>query len=319
MRSGNRNKQVKKTIAAAIGMAVLSATSMAFAQEQPTEERNTREPVFRISKLNDAKDAKNAEDVFKPGALSGNHRPEIAAHSLDKAVQLARNSLQDLREDVTDYTAILVKREQVNGVVGNAGYMQLKVRCPRQTAEGKIPFSIYMKFLRPREAAGREVIWVEGQNQNKIVAHETKGLAGFRRFHLDPTGWLAMKGQRYPIYEAGLEKLVIKLIEKAERDRAAGPCCVDYREGAVINKRPCSVIEVTHDQRRAPYEFHKAQVFIDDELKLPIRYAAFDWPESPGATPKLLEEYTYINVKLNVGLTNMDFSPDNPTYSYPKK
>ena len=318
MRSGNRKQQVKKTIPVAICMALLSATSLAFAQESDTDERNTREPVFRISKLNDAKDAKKAEDVFQPGALSGNHATS-SSHSLDQAVQFARTSLQSMREDVVDYTAILVKREQVNGVVGEPGYIQLKVRCQRQTTQGKVPFSIYMKFLRPRESAGREVIWVEGQNENKIVAHETNGIARFRRFHLDPTGWLAMKGQRYPIYEAGLEKLVVKLIEKAERDRAAGPCGVDYREGAEINKRSCSVIEVTHDQRRAPYEFHKAQVFIDDELKLPIRYAAFDWPETPGATPKLLEEYTYINVKLNVGLTSMDFSPDNPTYAYPKK
>ena len=128
-----------------------------------------------------------------------------------------------------------------------------------------------------------------------------------------------MKDNRYPIYDAGLENLILKLIEKAERDRAAGPCHVEYREGGEINKRSCQVIELQHDQRRAPYEFHKAQVFIDDETQLPIRYAAYDWPETPGAPGKLIEEYTYLNVKLNVGLTAKDFSADNPAYAYPRK
>ena len=128
-----------------------------------------------------------------------------------------------------------------------------------------------------------------------------------------------MKENRYPIYDAGLENLIVKLIEKAERDRAAGDCQVEYRSGAEINSRPCTVIELCHDERKAPYEFHKAQVFIDEELQLPIRYAAYDWPDTPGDKPKLIEEYTYVNLKLNVGLTDADFSADNPAYDYPRR
>ena len=232
---------------------------------------------------------------------------------------MARMSLQDMRSEVQDYTAILVKREQVNGVIGEKSCMNLKVRCPRETAAGPVPFSIYMKFLTPRAASGREVIWVAGQFENKLIAHEGRGIAAMKRFYLDPTGWLAMKDNRYPIYDVGLENLIIKLIEKAERDRNVGPCHVEYREGAEINKRPCHVIELTHQKRRAPYEFHQAQVFIDDELGLPIRYAAYDWPDSPGENPKLIEEYTYVNINLNVGLSSEDFNPNNNQYNFPRK
>ena len=76
------------------------------------------------------------------------------------------------------------------------------------------------------------------------------------------------------------------------------------------------MIEVVHDERRTPFEFHKAQVFIDDELNIPVRYVAYDWPSTPGGKPILMEEYTYVDVVLNVGLTDRDFDITNPEYSY---
>ncbi len=36
----------------------------------------------------------------------------------------------------------------------------------------------------------------------------------------------------------------------------------------------------------------------------------------PGGQPQLLEEYTYLNVKLNVGLTDADFDDKNPEYNF---
>lgn len=242
-------------------------------------------------------------------------------HPLDQAVEIAHASLEEMRTNVADYTAILAKREAINGVIGSPNYMNVKFRSGRQLANGTTtPFSIYMKFLKPKASAGREVIWVDGQNKNNLLVHEPKGtLLGNRSISLAPNGYVAMRGQRYPIYKAGLENLIVDLIKKAERDRAAGPCICNYREGANINKRPCSCIELVHPERRAPYEFHKAVVFIDKELNLPVRYAAYDWPATPGGEAPLIEEYTYYNVKLNVGLTDLDFDPKNPAYSFPKR
>ena len=288
-----------------------------------SEKRETREPVFRISKLNEA-EVKNKDvpkGIFKPANLKN---PESVAtenrHPLDRAIELAQASLQDMQSEVRDYTAIMVKREQVNGIVGDPEYMRLKVRCPRKTENGETPFSVYMKFLKPRETAGRQVIWVNGRDDNNLIVHDKNNPAiRFRRVYLQPDGMLAMRGNRYPIYDAGVENLIHKLIKKANRDKQAGMCQVEYRSGAEINKRPCSVIELVHNERKAPYEFHKAQVFIDDELNLPIRYAAYDWPTSPGSKPKLIEEYTYVNLKLNVGLTDSDFDPDNPVYKFPRR
>ena len=86
-----------------------------------------------------------------------------------------------MRATVSDYSAILVKRERVNGVLSQPSYMRVKVRCPRQTEAGSTPFSVYMKFLKPRKSAGREVIWVDGKDDNKLCVHET-GIMGMKRF-----------------------------------------------------------------------------------------------------------------------------------------
>ncbi|QEG22761.1 DUF1571 domain-containing protein [Mariniblastus fucicola] len=247
-------------------------------------------------------------------------RVVAAPHPLDDALETARRGLENMRANVRDYSAIMVKRERVNGSLLKPEYMQVKVRSERVLETGQqVPFSIYMKFIKPRASAGREVIWVKGRNKNQICVHEGSGLVSLKRFQLDPDSWIAMKGQRYPIYEAGLENLIVKLIEKAERDRAAGHCEVVYRDGVKINGRECSVIEVTHPKCCAPYDFHIAKVYIDKELKMPIRYQALLWPEPGQTKPQLLEEYTYLNVKINQGFTDQDFNPDNPAYSYPNR
>ena len=303
------------------------------------EDKATTEPVFRVSKLNRGKTpASLASSVAAveatpkigliPGVLlPGAKDPEsslpdeaasVANHPLDKAIALATDGLAKMRESINDYSAILVKRERVNGVVSSPSYMRVKVRCPRQTEAGNSPFSVYMKFLKPRKSAGREVIWVEGRDDNKLCVHET-GLMGMKRFYLDPDGWLAMQSNKYPVYEVGIENLMIKLIERATRDRNAGMCDVEYRDGVEFMKRECSLIELRHDERRPPFDFHKAQVFIDKELNLPIRFVSYDWPSAPGAELQLIEEYTYAKIAINQGFTDLDFSPDNPAYKYPAR
>ena len=244
----------------------------------------------------------------------------VVPHPLDNALSIARRGLENIRETVQDYSAILIKRERVNGELLKPEYMQVKIRSERVTESGEeIPFSVYIKFIKPRALAGREVIWVKGRNDGKLCVHEGSGIISLKRMNLVPTSWLAMRGQRYPVYEAGMENLVVKLIEKAERDKAAGDCEAIYREGVKVNKRECSVIEVRHKEEKAPYDFHIAKVYIDEELRLPIRYQAHIWPEPGSTKPRLLEEYTYLNVKINQGLTDMDFNPDNPLYNYPKR
>ena len=266
---------------------------LAGGQEPRRSRVQLREPVHRIAKAR----------VEPKGNIPGN------SHPLDLALRVARKTLERIQTQVTDYSCTLVKRERIRGQLMNPEYMYTEVRN-RKVQDGRLtaPFSVYMYFLKPTNIKGREVIYVEGNNSNKLVAHEGAGALQFvPPVWLKPTGALAMRGQLYPITDIGIENLVIKLIERGERDRRNGPCDVQFIKGAKINGRYCTVLQVTHPEKQPQFDFHIARIFIDDELQVPIRYAAYSWPKTEGGKPQILEEYTYMNMKINVGLTDADF------------
>jgi hypothetical protein len=178
------------------------------------------------------------------------------------------------------------------------------------------PLSVYMYFLGPKSLKGREVIWIEGENDGRLWAHGTGLQKMFGTVSLAPTAVLAMKDNRYPITEIGLLNLVERLVEVAEEDAKYGECEVKFTPGARINKRTCTCIQVIHPVPRRNFLFHMARIFVDDELNLPIRYEAYEWPDKPGGPPKLIEEYTYLNLKVNNGFTDADFDIRNPQYQF---
>ncbi len=239
------------------------------------------------------------------------------SHPLDKALRIARDALTRFDTTVDDYTGTIIKRERVGGSLGGESRMEFKIRARKKEGDKLVrPLQVYLKFLDPWLSRGREVIWIENANEGKLIAHEG-GLKNLVRVSLAPSDNLAMMGNKYPITEIGLGKLVEKLIEKGERDKKLGPCEVTIEDGFEVGGVPCQKIEVVHPQPDTRFDFHKAQIFIDTQRMIPLRYAAYMWPEKPGAPPPLEEEYTYVDVKLNVGLKDSDFDPDNPAYKYP--
>lgn len=237
-------------------------------------------------------------------------------HALDPLLEIAHGLLNKFQVEVRDYTASMVKRERISGALGAESRMNIKVRCRNATVGPPVPLAVYLEFTEPRSTAGREVIWIEGQRDNKIFSHEG-GFKNWTTLQLDPEGMLAMLGNKYPITEVGLRRMIEKLIEKGEQDRQVGPCIVNTIQDQTVGGRPCTLYQIVHPEKDERFDFHIAQVFVDDELQIPLRYAAFMWPESEGGEPVLEEEYTFLDIKLNVGLTESDFDPENSDYKFP--
>jgi hypothetical protein len=76
------------------------------------------------------------------------------------------------------------------------------------------------------------------------------------------------------------------------------------------------MLEVIHPVRRPYFDFYRARVYFDDTLSMPIRYESWSWPTTAGGEPVLEEEYTYLRVQVNVGLTDRDFDISNPSYQF---
>ena len=232
-------------------------------------------------------------------------KPQPNEHPLAPVLRWAKQGLPAI-ENLNDYSAILVKRERIRGQLGGFEFMWVKIRHK--------PFSVYVNFLEPANLRGQEVIYNQGQNNGNLLAHKAH-LAGTVSLH--PEGLFAMSGRHYPLTEIGLLNLVRRLIEVGEEDVHRDECEVKYIRGAKVNKRLCTVIQVIHPAPRDYFRFHLARIFVDEELRLPIRYEAHDWPRQAGGPPELIEEYTYLDLKLNNGFTDEDFSTQNPHYHFP--
>jgi len=233
-------------------------------------------------------------------------------HPLQPALDLAQQGLAKINANIRDYSCTIVKRERIDGKLGEHEYMFAKVRSQ--------PFSAYLYFLGPDSVKGQEVLYVAGHNDGNMLAHAGSGVrAMVGTVSLKPQSMLAMQGNRYPITEIGVENLARRLAEVAEHDKQFGECEVNFYPNAKVNGRICTCVQVSHPVPRRNFRFHLARVFIDDELTIPIRYEAYDWPQEAGGQPVLLEEYTYMNVKINNGFTDGDFDPKNTAYKFGAK
>ncbi|NIN07620.1 MAG: DUF1571 domain-containing protein, partial [Planctomycetales bacterium] len=222
--------------------------------------------------------------VLPDDARAENAQPP-GQHPLVPVIKMAYDGLQRIDREIQDYSCTLVKRERINGELGPHQYIYTKVRHE--------PFSVYMHFIAPSEMKGREVIYVAGQNGGKLRAHEAQGWKSkFGMVSLEPDSRLAMLGQRYPVTMTGVRIMTQRLVEVAEHDTQFGECEVNILQGGKINDRPCTCIQSVHPFPRKHFRYHMARVFIDEELQIPVRYAAYQWPAKPGGQPLLDEEYT---------------------------
>lgn len=266
---------------------------------------------------------------FTPPVVIDDQAAGTRKATLEDAVGIAHDVLARMERELVDYTGRIIKRERIRGKLGAESEMRFKIRSGGHSdgtgsPGNPQPMAVYLKFLRPKSSAGREVIWVEGQNQGKLIAHEA-GILNIARAHLDPTGLLAMRGNLYPVTDIGLKNLVRQLIRRSEMIARAGGAEVTFVEGHSFDNRPCLLIQVrphaTAVDKNADVDpaidFWLAEVVLDTERGVPLRYAAYGIPEEPGAEPPLLEEYAYHDLQLNVGLSDADFDPDNPEYDFP--
>lgn len=217
---------------------------------------------------------------------------------------------------VRDYTAVFVKRERHSNQLSEAVTMDVKIRRElRVDGQKTEPLSVYLKFQKPQ--TGREVIWVEGENDGKLIVHEGSGLQKYVRLNLDPQGTIAMLGNRYPITDIGFGSLFRKLISRATEDRKRGTCQVEIYCHQEFAGRPCTVIEAKHSNPGGGSSHHLARIYIDEEWEIPVKYSAYLWPEVSGGPPVLDEEYLWQEIRFNVGLKDEDFDPDNERYDFP--
>jgi len=279
--------------------------------------------------LDHTTDSKGTQSAVQPKASDAEQgfQSSSSSHPLDPVLALARSSLAVHRSEHRDYRARVVKQERSGKKLAAVSVMEVKLRYREPPSEATTrpvrPVDVYLKFIEPKSQAGREVIWRQNMNDNLMMVHEA-GILNITTVELAPDSRLAMLGNRYPISDLGLEKLLEKLIERGLQDRSFEGCEVSIDEKVVVADRECKRIEVLHPKQEIAvdgvthrFDFHRAIIDIDLQWGIPIHYASYLWPEQPDGEPVLDEEFTYENLELNVGFSDEDFDPNNPSYDYP--
>lgn len=242
-----------------------------------------------------------------------------AVVTMSDVLDMAKSARTHLSTTLNDYTARFVKQERdSSGMLAPESEILMKVQTRCRNEENDAPMRVYLAFNKPQNLKGREVIWGADLFDGKMVVHEVGLLLGLKTLWLDPTGFLAMQGQRYPISEIGIMKLIDKLIERGEKDRNNPDISVNIIADQKLDDTTTQVIQIRRSKRsNQEDDFSLAEITIDPERQLILGYRAFGWPDEPEGDPVLLESYLYHDVKTNVGLTDVDFDPKNSDYNFP--
>lgn len=251
-----------------------------------------------------------AQGARQRESRSDGETEEEEKHPLLKVMEYADESREALQE-VQDYTAVFSKTERIkNRVVSQT--MELKFR--------EKPFSVYFKFNSGPDA-GREVIYVAGANNGRLLVHEVgiKAIAG--TLDLRPDDPRVLAESRRPITQMGISNLLETNYKIWDTERKVDPSSVEVKlfPDAKLgdrNKTPCEAVQITHAKPSRDVKFHISRIYFLKDTKLPVRVENYDWPRGAGEKPTLIEQYEYSNLKTNVGLKDIDFDTRNPRYGF---
>jgi Protein of unknown function (DUF1571) len=202
---------------------------------------------------------------------------------------------------IDSYTARLRRREQVGGKDMPEELILAQFR--------KKPFSVHFKWIAC-EAQGRELIYVQGQFEDKIHTLLAPSDPKFfsRVMALPADSALVRSRSRYPITDAGLGNLIARFGHVLDVAEKTGPTMPVKSLGLV--KRPESAemlqgVEVTYPPRVDPLlpDGCRRWWFFDPQNGLPVLVITTD------PAGREVEYYCYDRLLYPVKLDNADFDP----------
>jgi len=200
------------------------------------------------------------------------------------------------------YTALLEMQEEVGGDLRPVDHIEFKMR--------REPFSVYMRWPDSEQ----EALYVDGENDNRLIVKPTKGLAAFRRvWRLDPDSRMAKQTWRYAITDAGIEKLVIRIQAFYARPNLVGVAeCI--KEQLSVSRNNLTVFEVRFLDEAAVPEYSGSRFCFDGDTDLLIAVDNYGWSED--GKPRLIEHYYYDQIEILPEPTEDVFDEANPEYQF---
>jgi Protein of unknown function (DUF1571) len=216
--------------------------------------------------------------------------PVNGAEALPKALAEAKAVYAKTR----DYSGYMVRQERVGGKLQ-----------PEQTAELRVrtaPLAVYTKTLAPKSLLGQELAFMTGKKDDKVRVRAAgiAGVGGFVSVPVDDPK--ANVDSRHTLTNTGIGAIVtrVEAALEAEKKAKASPqiLVAEYK----FNDRPCTRYEVFCERPHQGRYAYRMVVYIDNELKLPVRFEAHDAPKGGETAGEVIECVSFVSLKVNGGL-----------------
>jgi len=257
----------------------------------------TDQRVASTKSLSEAKSGLPADKSSDAGVLSANLNDNF--QQLQSHLLAARKASASM----PGYSAILDMQEEVSGTLRPVDRIEFKTR--------REPFSVYMRW----NDSEQEALYVHGENDNRLIVKPTKGLAAIRRvWRLEPDCRLAKQNCRYPITDAGIENLVIRIQEfYGQRDDWSTLATFDLEQSTIAD-RDVSIVNVTFIDEASVPEYSSSKFCFDVQSKLLTAVDNYGW--TTDGLRRLIEHYGYKQIVEISTPGDGDFSAENPAYRF---
>lgn len=212
---------------------------------------------------------------------------DLIAQAESDPVSVLVDALDRYDENIVDYTGRFTRQEVYNG--------QLQPRVVSEFKFREAPFSVAMHLTQGAGRADRAV-FVEGQNQGKMLVHPT-GVLGriIPCASVDPDGEEARRNSSRTIREFGIRNMLTALIERyqagGEEGQLQAECLGVYERGGM------RVLVL-----RASDDLGSVLAELDLETLLPVHVRTF----TPDGEPTSM--FMFEQLQFNQGLDDQAFS-----------
>jgi hypothetical protein len=282
--------------------------------------------AFRVSRSSDVPLPPGTSAISAPGPIiTESSINEAAVASASNRIVLSNNEaieycllmLQDGARfigNVDAYSVVFNKRERLNGDLGDAQTIEMKVRHAPS-------FGVYMKWKNGD--TGRQLLYSDEYEDKKMVV-KLGGIKGrlLKGIKLDPTSSEAMAEARYPCTEAGLLGMIRQVIAHRENDLKHGQGVTCLRlENRMCDERDCYCFMYEYESPAFNPMYRKSFIMIDTRYHIPLQVINYTWlTETEGLSAaeideqSLVEDYSFSRIDFGRQLIGAEFQRDNPAY-----
>jgi outer membrane lipoprotein-sorting protein len=201
---------------------------------------------------------------------------------------------------VDHYTANFLLQERIERELRPEQEMLLKF---------KKPLKVYLRWLTGKHE-GRQALYPAGSGGRELLVRLPL-LVGAITVSLDPQSPRAKKDGRHAITDVGIGRLLELIADNAAHGLPRDELTVEPGGPQTTFDRPTQryTLHFPADPAKR-YYCMTAIIDVDEQYQLPIYAEIFDWQGD------LIERYGYRDLRLNPGLTDADFDPQNTAYGF---